>query len=103
MREGNVVTNKVSRIIRHEFTQNRRIARTVTSHGIFLIRYKHDHTTSADQWKRHDSPRASHGQVFDEVQPTVASALEGHRVCVFAYGQTGSGKTHTMEGPKKDR
>lgn len=43
------------------------------------------------------------GQVFDEVQPIVASALEGYRVCVFAYGQTGSGKTYTMEGPKADR
>lgn len=42
-------------------------------------------------------------QVFDEVQPIVASALEGYRVCVFAYGQTGSGKTYTMEGPKSDR
>ncbi|CAM9298740.1 unnamed protein product [Ectocarpus sp. 12 AP-2014] len=42
-------------------------------------------------------------QVFDEVQPMVASALEGYRVCVFAYGQTGSGKTYTMEGPKSDR
>lgn len=42
-------------------------------------------------------------QVFDEVQPMVASALEGYRVCVFAYGQTGSGKTYTMEGPKADR
>lgn len=43
------------------------------------------------------------GQVFDEVQPIVASALEGYRVCVFAYGQTGSGKTYTMEGPRSDR
>lgn len=42
-------------------------------------------------------------QVFDELQPMVASALEGYRVCVFAYGQTGSGKTYTMEGPKDDR
>ncbi|CAM9768866.1 unnamed protein product, partial [Hapterophycus canaliculatus] len=42
-------------------------------------------------------------RVFDEVQPIVASALEGYRVCVFAYGQTGSGKTFTMEGPKADR
>lgn len=47
--------------------------------------------------------RTTVGQVFDEVQPIVASALEGYRVCVFAYGQTGSGKTHTMEGPKDDR
>lgn len=42
-------------------------------------------------------------QVFGEVQPVVASALDGHRVCVFAYGQTGSGKTYTMEGPRHDR
>lgn len=41
--------------------------------------------------------------MFNEVQPIVASALEGCRVCVFAYGQTGSGKTYTMEGPKADR
>ena len=38
-----------------------------------------------------------------EVAPSCASALDGHRVCIFAYGQTGSGKTHTMEGPPDDR
>ncbi|CAM9888775.1 unnamed protein product, partial [Phaeothamnion confervicola] len=38
-----------------------------------------------------------------QVQPVVASALSGYRVCVFAYGQTGSGKTFTMEGPREDR
>ncbi|CAM9112685.1 unnamed protein product [Laminaria digitata] len=48
-------------------------------------------------------PGTEQAQVFDEVQPIVASALEGYRVCVFAYGQTGSGKTYTMEGPKADR
>ncbi|CBJ31988.1 conserved unknown protein [Ectocarpus siliculosus] len=48
-------------------------------------------------------PGTKQAQVFDEVQPMVASALEGYRVCVFAYGQTGSGKTYTMEGPKSDR
>ncbi|CAM9700612.1 unnamed protein product [Pylaiella littoralis] len=48
-------------------------------------------------------PGTTQAQVFDEVQPMVASALDGYRVCVFAYGQTGSGKTYTMEGPKIDR
>ena len=38
-----------------------------------------------------------------QVAPACASALDGHRVCIFAYGQTGSGKTHTMEGPPEDR
>ena len=28
----------------------------------------------------------------------MASAVDGHNVCVFAYGQTGSGKTHTVYG-----
>eukprot|EP00903_Cladosiphon_okamuranus_P017656 g16259.t2 len=48
-------------------------------------------------------PGTQQAKVFDEVQPMVASALDGYRVCVFAYGQTGSGKTYTMEGPKGDR
>eukprot|EP00752_Nemacystus_decipiens_P003758 g3461.t2 len=48
-------------------------------------------------------PGTKQTQVFDEVQPMVASSLDGYRVCVFAYGQTGSGKTYTMEGPKADR
>jgi hypothetical protein len=37
--------------------------------------------------------------VFGEVEPLVASVVDGYSVCIFAYGQTGSGKTHTMDGP----
>ncbi|CAM9110909.1 unnamed protein product [Discosporangium mesarthrocarpum] len=48
-------------------------------------------------------PGTRQAEVFHQVQPIVASALDGYRVCVFAYGQTGSGKTYTMEGPTEDR
>lgn len=42
------------------------------------------------------------GQVFDEVQGLVQSAMEGYNVCILAYGQTGSGKTYTMVGDDKN-
>jgi hypothetical protein len=54
------------------------------------------------QFERVFAPDSTQEQVFAEVQPTVASALSGHRVTIFAYGQTGSGKTHTMQGPRQD-
>eukprot|EP01006_Ploeotia_vitrea_P043036 TRINITY_DN66679_c1_g5_i1.p1 TRINITY_DN66679_c1_g5~~TRINITY_DN66679_c1_g5_i1.p1 ORF type:complete len:572 (+),score=75.20 TRINITY_DN66679_c1_g5_i1:176-1717(+) len=41
---------------------------------------------------------ASQYEVFNELEPTISSVLEGYNVCVFAYGQTGSGKTYTMQG-----
>lgn len=41
-------------------------------------------------------PDTSNGQVYDEIEYLVTSALDGRRVCIFAYGQTGSGKTYTM-------
>lgn len=43
-------------------------------------------------------PESSQGQVFEDVQPTIVSALDGYHTCIFAYGQTGAGKTYTMEG-----
>jgi kinesin family protein C2/C3 len=48
-------------------------------------------------------PASTQEGVFDDVQPTVVSALEGFNVCVFAYGQTGSGKTYTMDGTPENR
>lgn len=35
-------------------------------------------------------------EVFEEVEPILRSALDGHNICIFAYGQTGTGKTFTM-------
>ena len=43
-------------------------------------------------------PDATQGDVYAEVSPLVAGALDGFSASVFAYGQTGSGKTHTMGG-----
>ena len=34
--------------------------------------------------------------VFEEVEPLILSAIDGHNICIMAYGQTGSGKTFTM-------
>ncbi|XP_044309174.1 kinesin-like protein KIFC2 [Varanus komodoensis] len=47
-------------------------------------------------------PQATQEEVFRELEPLVASCLQGCSACVFAYGQTGSGKTHTMEGVPGD-
>jgi kinesin family protein C1 len=43
-------------------------------------------------------PLAGQGEVFEEVEPVIQTALDGGRCCVFAYGPTGTGKTHTMLG-----
>ncbi|VEL33638.1 unnamed protein product [Protopolystoma xenopodis] len=36
--------------------------------------------------------------IFNEVRPLIASAVDGHNVCFMAYGPTGTGKTFSMQG-----
>ncbi|KAI3947662.1 hypothetical protein MKX01_034327 [Papaver californicum] len=48
-------------------------------------------------------PHVGQGELFQDVQPFVQSALDGYNVSMFAYGQTHSGKTHTMEGSSQER
>lgn len=36
------------------------------------------------------------GELFQDVQPFVQSALDGYNISLFAYGPSRSGKTHTM-------
>ncbi|KAL2636418.1 hypothetical protein R1flu_007897 [Riccia fluitans] len=42
------------------------------------------------------------GEIFEDAQPMVQSALDGNNVSIFAYGQSGSGKTYTLEGTGRD-
>ncbi|XP_078433642.1 kinesin-like protein KIN-14L [Wolffia australiana] len=48
-------------------------------------------------------PHIGHGEIFNDVQPLVQSALDGFNVSIFAYGSTRAGKTYTMEGSSHDR
>ncbi|KAJ8770952.1 hypothetical protein K2173_022176 [Erythroxylum novogranatense] len=41
---------------------------------------------------------ATQDDIFEEVEPVIRSALDGHNVCILAYGQTATGKTFTMDG-----
>ena len=45
-------------------------------------------------------PRASQGEVFEDIGQLVQSVTDGYNCTIFSYGQTGSGKTWTMEGGK---
>jgi hypothetical protein len=44
------------------------------------------------------SPKATQEMLFEGVEPTIMSCVDGYNVCIIAYGQTGSGKTYTMMG-----
>ncbi|TVU12064.1 hypothetical protein EJB05_45688, partial [Eragrostis curvula] len=48
-------------------------------------------------------PHIGQGELFNDVQPFVQSALDGYNICILAYGQSRSGKTHTLEGSSHDR
>ncbi|KAK1287527.1 Geminivirus Rep-interacting motor protein [Acorus calamus] len=48
-------------------------------------------------------PHVGYGVIFQDVQPYVQSAMDGHNVSIFAFGQTHSGKTHMMEGSTHER
>ncbi|KAJ1699722.1 hypothetical protein LUZ63_008234 [Rhynchospora breviuscula] len=48
-------------------------------------------------------PHVGQGELFQDVQPFVQSALDGYNISVFAYGPSRSGKTHTMEGSSHER
>ncbi|CAF0777616.1 unnamed protein product [Didymodactylos carnosus] len=41
-------------------------------------------------------------RVFQEIQSTVFSVLDGTNVCIMAYGMTSSGKTFTIQGSEND-
>ncbi|KAL7692164.1 putative kinesin-like protein [Plasmopara halstedii] len=43
-------------------------------------------------------PQCTQQEVYAELNPLVASFMDGYNACILAYGQTGSGKTHTMVG-----
>uniref|UniRef100_A0A914QMD2 Kinesin-like protein n=1 Tax=Panagrolaimus davidi TaxID=227884 RepID=A0A914QMD2_9BILA len=45
---------------------------------------------------------ATQEEIFEYVQPIIASVINGIHGTIFAYGQTGSGKTHTMIGSDKN-
>ncbi|KAK1263213.1 Geminivirus Rep-interacting motor protein [Acorus gramineus] len=48
-------------------------------------------------------PHVGYGVIFQDVQPYVQSAMDGHNVSIFAFGQTHSWKTHMMEGSTHER
>ena len=54
------------------------------------------------QFDRIFDAASTQGQVFDELQCLVQSALNGSNVCIMSYGQTGSGKTYTMVGDDRN-
>lgn len=35
-------------------------------------------------------------EVYNDIQDSIRSVLDGFNVCIIAYGHTGSGKTYTM-------
>ncbi|CAM6090710.1 unnamed protein product [Calypogeia fissa] len=47
------------------------------------------------------APYAGQEEIFNDVQPTIQSALDGN-VSIFAYGQSGAGQTYTLEGTSGD-
>jgi len=57
-------------------------------------------SSGGDEFKydRVFGPDAQQEAVFDEVEPQIASIVDGFNATVFVYGQTGAGKTHTMMG-----
>jgi hypothetical protein len=43
-------------------------------------------------------PDTTQDDIWQEVEPLVAAAVDGYNATVLAYGQTGAGKTYTMMG-----
>ena len=41
---------------------------------------------------------SNQSDIFEFVEPSVRSVIEGYNWSIMAYGQTGSGKTYTMFG-----
>ncbi|CAM6104809.1 unnamed protein product [Calypogeia fissa] len=48
------------------------------------------------------APHVGQEEIFNDVQPTIQSALDGNNVSIFAYGQSEVGKTYTLEGTSGD-
>ncbi|CAM6083934.1 unnamed protein product [Calypogeia fissa] len=92
--------------VRPEFEEEGEVITSFPNDSMIRLRIppsgKSGPTEKQFEFDRVYAPHVGQEEIFNDVQPTIQSALDGNNVSIFAYGQSGAGKTYTLEGTSGD-